>query len=97
MDLWKTVEEVLGDYYSEFGRANIHEPKSQEIFQKIMEKARKNLNFRKKLISSPVKTLAQQGFKLPKGFSVKFIEETKDTIFIPIPPYVGDKTPKESK
>jgi len=97
MDLWKTVEEVLGDYYSEFGRANIHEPKSQEIFQKIMEKARKNLNFRKKLISSPVKTLAKQGFKLPKGFSVKFIEETKDTIFIPIPPYVGDKTPKESK
>lgn len=90
MDLWKTVTEVLGDYYSEFGRTNIPEPKSQEIFQKILDKAHKNKNFRAKLISSPVEILAQQRFKLPKGFSVKFIEETKDTIFIPIPPYVGD-------
>ncbi|MDH5467581.1 MAG: hypothetical protein OEY25_09200 [Candidatus Aminicenantes bacterium] len=93
MDLWKTVTEVLGDYYSEFGRANIHEPKSQEIFQRIMERAQTNSNFRKKLISSPVKTLAQQGFKLPKGFTVKFVEETQDMIFIPIPPYIGDKNP----
>jgi hypothetical protein len=97
MDLLKTVTEVLGDYYSEFGRTNIREPKSQEIFQDILDKAQKNLNFRKKLISSPVKTLAQQGFKLPKGFSLKFIEETRDTIFIPIPPYLGDKTPQGSK
>ena len=92
MDLWKTVTEVLGDYYSEFGRTSIREPKSQEIFQKILDKAHKNANFRKKLISSPVETLAQQGFKLPKGFNVKFIEETQDTIFIPIPPYIGDKS-----
>lgn len=97
MDLWKTVTEVLGDYYSEFGQTNIREPKSQEIFQNVLNRAQKNLNFRKKLISSPVKTLAQQGFKLPKGFNVKFIEETKDTIFIPIPPYIGDKTPQESE
>ena len=93
MDLWKTVTEVLGDYYSEFGRTSIREPKSQEIFQNILDKAHKNKNFREKLMSSPVKTLAQQGFKLPEGFAVKFVEETKDTIFIPIPPYVGDKTP----
>jgi hypothetical protein len=93
MDLWKTVTEMLGDYYSEFGRTSIREPKSQEIFQNILDKAHKNKNFREKLISSPVKTLAQQGFKLPEGFAVKFVEETKDTIFIPIPPYVGDKTP----
>ena len=93
MDLWKTVTEMLGDYYSEFGRTSIREPKSQEIFQNILDKAHKNKNFREKLMSSPVKTLAQQGFKLPEGFAVKFVEETKDTIFIPIPPYVGDKTP----
>ena len=93
MDLWKTVTEMLGDYYSEFGRTSIREPKSQEIFQNILDKAHKNKNFREKLISSPVKTLAQQGFKLPEGFAVKFVEETKDTIFTPIPPYVGDKTP----
>lgn len=93
MDLWKTVSEVLGDYYSEFGRTTIPKPKSQEIFQKILAKAQKNLNFRKKLINSPVETLAQQGFKLPKGFTVKFIEETRDTIFIPIPPYVGERNP----
>jgi len=97
MDLWKTVTEVLGDYYSEFGRTNIPKPKSREIFQKILDKAQKSLNFRKKLISSPVETLAQQGFKLPRGFSLKFIEETKDTIFIPIPPFIGDKNPKESE
>jgi hypothetical protein len=94
MDLWKTVTEVLGDYYSEFGRTNIQEPKSKEIFQDILDKAQKNLNFRKKLVNSPLKTLAQQGFKLPKGFNLKFIEETRDTIFIPIPPYLGDKTPQ---
>ena len=93
MDLWKTVTEVLGDYYSEFGRTNIPKPKSQEIFQKILAKAQKNLNFRNKLLNSPVETLAQQGFKLPKGFTVKFVEEKQDTIFIPIPPYVGDKNP----
>ena len=39
-----------------------------------------------------METLAQQGFKLPKRFSVKFSEETKGNIFIPIPPYVRDKT-----
>ena len=89
MNLWRAVNEFLSDYYAACGRIYVQERNSQKLFQEIIDKASKNYDFRERLINSPVEVLAKEGFKLPEGFTVKFVEETEDTIFIPIPPYVG--------
>ena len=90
MDLWAAVRDFLNDYYSACESIGIQEADSQKVFQDIIDKASRNVNFRKGLLNSPVKTLAKEGFTLPEGFGVKFVEETEDTILIPIPPYVGE-------
>ena len=97
MKLWQAVNEMLNDYYSEFGRLGVQDEDSHDLFRKIIDRAMNDLDFRKRLVSSPVKVLAREGFKLPGGFNVKFVEETENTIFIPIPPYIGEGAVEEGK
>ena len=97
MNLWGAVSEFSSDYYAACGRIYVQERNSQKLFQEIIDKASKNFHFRERLINSPVEALAKEGFKLPEGFTVKFVEETEDTIFIPIPPYVGKALYEEDK
>ena len=96
VNLLAGAQEILNDYYFTFGSIPVEERDSSDTFRKIVEKASKDFNFRMKLLNSPVETLAREGFKLPEGFNVKFVEETEDTIFLPIPPYVGE-LPEEEK
>jgi hypothetical protein len=90
MNLWNAVNEFLNDYYASFGSVDAGLSGSGNQLKDIIDNAAKNNAFRLKLINSPVETLAKEGFKLPAGFNVKFVEETDDTLYIPIPPYIGD-------
>ena len=97
MDLWKAVQEMLSDYYDMCGRVDMASGKVAEIFPEIIAKASKDLGFREKILRAPVETLKRKGFRLPKGFNVKFIEETEDAIHIPLLPFVGDGLQTDGK
>lgn len=90
MDLWKAVQEMLNDYYDSFGRLNIESGKAAEIFPEIIAKAGKDLKFREQILQAPVEALERKGFSLPKGFNLKFVEESENAIHIPLLPFVGE-------
>ena len=90
MDLWKAVQEMLNDYYASLGRLDMERVKEAETFPEIIAKAGKDIKFRDKLLQAPVETLEQKGFRLPRGFNLKFVEESDDIIYIPLLPFAGE-------
>ena len=90
MDLWKAVQEMLNGYYDSFSRLNMESGKVVEKFPEIIARAGTDLEFREKILRSPVETLGQEGFKLPEGFHLKFVEESENTIYVPLLPFVGE-------
>jgi anti-anti-sigma factor len=97
MDLWKAVQEMLNDYYASFGRLDMEKGKAAEIFPEIIAKAGKDLKFREMILQTPVETLESKGFRLPKGFNLKFVEESENTIHIPLLPFVGEGLQTDDK
>lgn len=91
MDLFKAVEKVLNDYYESCSKLEMGPGKAIDVLPGIFEKARKNPKFRKRILAAPVDVLGQEGFELPKGFNLKFVEETADTIYLPLLPFVGEE------
>ena len=90
MDLWKAVEKLLNDYYDTCSKLDVGTGPAGNMLPTIFEKAAKNPKFRKRLLTSPIEVLAQEGFSLPKGFNLKFVEETEDAIYLPLLPFVGE-------
>jgi len=94
MNLWQAVKSMMQDSYDEYDKLGMHSStatiESVSTFKEIMHKASINLKFRMRLIDSPVKVLTNEGFALPEGFGMKFIEDKEHTLFIPLPPYVGE-------
>ena len=97
MDLWKAVKVFLDDYYASFGRLDMEKGKAVEIFPEIIAKAGKDLKFREMILQAPVEVLEREGFRLPKGFNLKFVEESENAIYIPLLPFVGEGLPTEDK
>ena len=97
MDLWKAVQEMLNDYHASFGRLDMERGKAEEIFPEIIAKASKDLKFREEILQAPIEALERKGFKLPKGFNLKFVEESENAIYIPPLPFVGEKLPTHDK
>jgi len=91
MDLFKAVEKVLNDYYECCSKLDMGPGKAADVLPVIFEKARKNPKFRKRILAAPVDMLAQEGFELPKGFNLRFVEETADTIYLPLLPFIGEE------
>jgi anti-anti-sigma factor len=97
MDLWRAVQEMLNDYYDSFGRLDMESGKAARIFPEIMAKAGQDLKFREKILEAPVEALERKGFRLPKGFHLKFVEESENTIHIPLLPFVGEGAQTDDK
>jgi anti-sigma B factor antagonist len=94
MNLWQAVKSMLQESYDEYDKLGIRTStatiESVSTFKEIMHKASVNLKFRMKLLDTPVKVLSGEGFALPEGFGMKFVEDKKNTLYIPLPPYVGE-------
>jgi len=92
MSWLSSIGELLGEYYSTCGSTYVGADRSQSkrVFEKTIQRATEDASFRAELMAAPEKVLGQSGFNLPSGFHVKFVEETDDTAFLPIPPYVGE-------
>jgi anti-anti-sigma factor len=97
MDLWKAVQEMLNDFYSSFGRSDVERGKAAEILPEIIAKAGRDSKFRKMILQAPVEALEREGFRLPKGFNLKFVEESENAIYIPLLPFVGEGLQTEDK
>ncbi|MBN2355142.1 hypothetical protein JXO59_03465 [candidate division KSB1 bacterium] len=89
MELRKVLQEYFNEYYGMFNVQHTDRQDARDIWRRILNKSIVDASFRQKLIQSPVKVLAQNGFVLPEGFQIKLVEEIKDTIYLPIPPYMG--------
>lgn len=60
--------------------------KSSSALQKqILSKAFRNAAFRRKLLKSPHKALADEGIEVPKGTRVKVVENTPKVTHIVLP------------
>ena len=90
MELWKAVEKLLNDYYETCSKLDVRTEPAGNMLPTIFEKAGKNPKFRERILSSSVEALAREGFSLPKGFNLKFVEETEDTIYLPLLPFIGE-------
>ena len=90
MDLWKAVKDFMEDYYSGCGVTDAERIPSPHPLAAIVERASRDDAFRQRLLSSPVATLAAEGFPLPHGLRVEFVEEDGKTLYLPLPPYVGE-------
>lgn len=88
MDLHQIIQSFLSDYYNMF-EFPLEKNNIKGVWHDIISEATQDEKFRQKLIQSPIETLASKGFQLPEGLHIKFVEETADTIFLVIPPYVG--------
>jgi anti-anti-sigma factor len=97
MDLLSAVEGFLKEYYDACGRLDMGTEKVGDILPTVLEKAGKNLKFREKILNAPVEVLAKEGFKLPKGFNLKFVEQTENTVILPLLPFVGAGYPINKK
>ncbi len=94
MNLWKSLSELLDDSYAQYGKVGLsagpEKSVAQNLFRKIVDRACRDFTFRNRLLNAPVEVLSQEGFILPEGFGMKFVEETENTIYIPIPPYMEE-------
>lgn len=62
---------------------------SNAFYEAIILPAVQSEEFRKRLLASPEAVLAEAGVALPEGVIVHFVENTEDTVYIAIPPYIG--------
>ena len=60
------------------------------FYKSVILRAVEDDEFRAKLLADPRGTLTGEGVALPEQINVTFVENTKDTIHIVIPPYVGE-------
>ena len=97
MELWKAAEVIIKDYYTSFGRMEMESGKAAEIFPKIIDRAGRDMRFRTKLLNAPVEVLEREGFQLPKGFHLKFVEASENTIYLPLLPFIGEKLQENSE
>ncbi|HRU05469.1 MAG TPA: NHLP leader peptide family RiPP precursor [Candidatus Brocadiia bacterium] len=92
MNLISALDSFLHQAYGAFAAPpSPDQPVSGAAFYKnIILKAVQDPAFRAQLISNPAVTLKEHGIVLPEGVNVTFVENTKDTIHIVIPPFVGE-------
>jgi|GEM_PF-1593260 len=94
MDLRQAVQDFFTAYYSLFDEPDTPKIAAKETWEKLLKMAANDTVFRQQLIRSPLQTLTESGFQLPRGLRIAFIEDTPDTIYVPIPPFIGVATPE---
>lgn len=63
---------------------------SNAFYKSVILRAVEDDGFRGKLLADPRAVLREEGIALPEQMKITFVENTKDTIHIVIPPFVGE-------
>jgi hypothetical protein len=92
MKLPQLMNNFLENFYSYFSHSigPNADTGGASFYEAIILPAMRSEPFRRKLLDDPQAVLTEFGMVLPAGMSVKFLENTEDTIHIVIPPYVGE-------
>jgi hypothetical protein len=90
MDLLTSIQNFLKEYYGTFSHLPLDEKRPGNPLAHILDRASTNLDFRHSLLNEPGKALKKEGFELPADFQVIFVEDTEDTIHLPLLPFIGD-------
>ena len=91
MKLTAALNSFLQGFYASFappGEGDLPTG-ANAFYESIIVPAVQSEEFRKKLLADPGAVLAGAGIALPEGVIVHFVENTEDTIYIAIPPYIG--------
>lgn len=94
MDLLTAIQDFFEEYYRAFSHVPFEGEKTEKIIPDIQLKASINWEFRQSLLTDPRKTLRHEGLRFPKEFQVRFVEDTEDTIHIPILPFLKEDSEK---
>ena len=92
MKLPQLMNNFLENFYSYFSHSigQNADTGGASFYEAIILPAVRSEPFRRKLLDDPQAVLTDFGMVLPAGMSVRFLENTEDTIHIVIPPYIGD-------
>jgi hypothetical protein len=92
MKLAEVMSRFLDNFYAYFSHSigQSADTGGASFYEAIIRPAVGSEKFRRMLLDDPDAVLRQFGMVLPEGLSIKFLENTDDTIHIVIPPYVGE-------
>ena len=96
MDLLTAIQGFFEEYYSAFSHAPF-ERKTEKLIPDIQSKASTDLEFRQSLLNDSRKTLKREGLRFPDEFHIEFIEDTEDTIHIPLLPFLKENSEKRNQ
>jgi hypothetical protein len=74
---------------------NEKQNKQQNPMGKIIAKALKDENFKKKLIADPEAVLKAEGVEVPEGITLKAVEDTENTRHIVLPSLSSELSDEE--
>jgi hypothetical protein len=92
MKLPQLMNNFLENFYAYFSASVVQGACSPgtSFYEAIILPAVRAEPFRRKLLDDPEAVLSDFGMVLPSGMTIRFLENTEDTIHIVIPPYVGE-------
>ena len=92
MKLPQVMNNFLENFYAYFSHsvAQGTYPPGTSFYEAIILPAVRSEPFRRKLLDDPEGVLSELGMVLPAGMTIRFLENTENTIHIVIPPYVGE-------
>jgi hypothetical protein len=92
MKLPQLMNNFLENLYTCFSPVTVQGccPSEMSFYEKIILPAMSSEAIRRKLLDDPQAVLTEFGMVLPAGMTVRFLENTEDTIHIVIPPYIGE-------
>jgi len=92
MKLPQLMNNFLENFYAYFSPSVVHGAylPGTSFYEAIILPAVRSEPFRRKLLDDPEAVLSDFGMVLPSGMTIRFLENTEDTIHIVIPPYIGE-------
>ena len=92
MKLSQVMNNFFENFYAYFSPLVVQGADSPgtSFYEAIILPAVKSEPFRRKLMDDPEAVLTEFGMVLPAGITIRFLENTEDTIHIVIPPYIGE-------
>ena len=94
MDLLTAIQDFFENYYSTFSYAPFEGRERDKLIPDIRLKASINWEYRQSLLKNSRRTLQYEGLTFPEEFHLKFVEDTEDTIYIPILPFLKEEPEK---
>lgn len=91
MKLTAALNSFLQGFYASFAPPGEGDQSAgaNTFYESIIVPAVQSEEFRRRLLADPGAVLKEAGIALPEGVIVHFVENTEDTLYIAVPPFIG--------